>query len=362
VTNKSIILYGILAAGVLVACRNGDGKLAINEIVIQEPLCDVAQMRTPEDMEQVCGSWKFLPIPLSDGSTYESNITSGGPYKAKIEWNEGEGSGYENLINPLELGCDAGLIELGFGEPRELNEEIKDRRGMKYDLYTIFRPAEFKEGELYPLIVWANGTCGATHGYAVLLSHLASHGYVVIASNSTWQATPPTNNVQTRALDFAEQLNSDSSSILYQRLDLDRIGAAGHSQGAGATGTIASDPRVKALALWNAGTSAEKPFLNVSGDQDTSETSPEEMATETEAAGQPGAWTYYRDILDTGGSSTGHLVLMLQPDRVVDLNLAWWDYMLKGKPDARNQLIGDSCDFCSSAPEDYEYGHNTDLQ
>ena len=58
------------------------------------------------------------------------------------------------------------------------------------------------------------------------------------------------------------------SSVFYQKLDLDKIGAMGHSQGAGATAKADNDPRVKAAIYWNAGTSNEKPFLNVSGDRD----------------------------------------------------------------------------------------------
>ena len=110
-----------------------------------------------------------------------------------------------------------------------------------------------KAGEKYPVITWANGTCGLTHGYALLLGTVASHGFVIIASNSTWTNTAPTNGVQLRALDYAAALNDDPSSVLYQKLDLDKIGAMGHSQGAAATANADNDPRVKAAIYWNGG-------------------------------------------------------------------------------------------------------------
>jgi dienelactone hydrolase len=47
-----------------------------------------------------------------------------------------------------------------------------------------------------------------------------------------------------------------------------KVGATGHSQGGGATVTAASDSRISALLIWNASTSASKPFLAVSGDSD----------------------------------------------------------------------------------------------
>ena len=125
-----------------------------------------------------------------------------------------------------------------------------------------------KEGEKYPVITWANGTCGYTHGYALLLGTIASHGFVVIASNSTWTNSSPTDKVQLRALDYAKALNDDSNSVLYRKLDLDKIGAMGHSQGAMATASAAKDARVKAVMFWNTGTSSDKPFLDVSGERD----------------------------------------------------------------------------------------------
>jgi len=219
-----------------------------------------------------------------------------------------------------------------------------------------------KEGETYPVITWANGTCGLTHGYAPLLTTLASHGFVIFASNSTWTATPPTNTVQLRALDYAAAVNEDSESILYHKLNLDKIGAMGHSQGAAATGTASSDPRIQSLLFWNGGTSNNKPFVYVSGDRDVGGTStPASLATATNGATKPGAWLYYHQVLQTGGGSTGHLVLMEQPDRVVDMAIAWWQYQLNGDEDAKKTFVGDGCTLCNRDSE-FEYGHNSLLE
>jgi hypothetical protein len=218
-----------------------------------------------------------------------------------------------------------------------------------------------KPGEKYPLITWANGTCGEISGYSALLSTLASFGYVVIASNSTWTATAPTDKVQARAIDYAEALNKDQTSILVGRIDLNHIGAAGHSQGAKATGNVDDDPRVKAVIFWNAGTSDVKPFLDVSGERDVFPSTAETMASSTNAAAQPGAWVYFHKVLQTGGTSTGHLVLMEQPERVDELNRAWWDWQLKGDENAKKKFVRDNCTFCSTKDE-FDYGHNDKLQ
>src|SRR5262249_19933245 len=155
---------------------------------------------------------------------------------------------FVNMVNSAEPAClqDGGGIDT-FMEPSALTDDLKNTRMLDYSLYTIFRPACMKDGETYPVITWANGTCGLTHGYAPLLSQIASYGFVIIASNSSWTNTMPTNKVQERALDYAEFLNEDKGGEFYHRLDLENIGAMGHSQGAAATLTAAMDDRVDSI-------------------------------------------------------------------------------------------------------------------
>jgi hypothetical protein len=85
------------------------------------------------------------------------------------------------------------------------------------------------------------------------------------------------------------------------------------------------------------------------------------MASGVNAATQPGAWVYYHQVLQTGGGSTGHLVLMEQPDRVMDMTLAWWQWQLNGDAEAKKMFMGDDCTLCNKADQ-FEYGHNTLLQ
>ncbi len=325
-----------------------------------QKMCTVAEQDTAEKLETPCASVTLIPVPLTDGTNYGPKTIDGGPYGAKIEWNEGAGTEFVNPVNVAEAICPTLGVQ-SFKEPAAVNAELLNLRGLDSSLYTIFRPACMKEGEKYPVITWANGTCGFTHGYGALLGNVASHGFVVIASNSTWTATAPTNTVQLRALDYAEALNNDPASIYYQKLDLSKVGAMGHSQGSMATSTAASDPRIKALILWNGGTSNNKPFLYVSGERDVVATTPASLADGTTSATQPGAWVYHHQVLETGGTSTGHLVLMEQPERVVDMAVAWWKYRLNDDEEAKKMFIGDNCGLCNRTAE-FEYGHNSLLQ
>jgi Chlorophyllase enzyme len=329
-----------------------------------KPVCVAKEMNTAALMETPCKALTNIPIPLTDGTNYGPKTITGGPYGAKIDWNEGAGSKFVSSENELlEQGCLLAGIDT-FAQPMSVNDEIKNLRGLDWTLFTVFRPACMKKGEKYPVIAWANGTCGETHGYSGLLSTVASYGFVVIAPNSTWTAAVTTASgtpVQVSAMDYAEALNADAMSPLFGRLDLSNIGAMGHSQGAAATVSTAADPRVKSAILWNTGTSSDKPFLNVSGDEDVGGGDMAALKSSTEAATKPGAWIYFHKVLPTGGMNTGHLLLMEQPERVTDLALAWWKWQLKGDQEAKKMFVGSDCGLCKT-PADFEYGHNTLLQ
>jgi hypothetical protein len=330
-----------------------------------KPVCLAKEQNTATLIEEPCKALTNLAVPLTDGTSYGPTTIMSGPYAGKIDWNEGAGTKFVGADNEiLEQVCLVGGIDT-FAQPAAVTDELKNLRGLDWKLFTIFRPACMKKGEKYPVITWANGTCGETHGYSALLSNLASHGFVVIASNSTWTAATTTADgttlVQVSALDYAEALNADPMSVLYQRLDMSKVGAMGHSQGAGATSATAADPRVKSVIFWNTGASNDKPFLNVSGDEDVGGGSAAALKSSTDGASKPGAWVYYHKILATGGNNTGHLVLMEQPERVADMNVAWWKWQLKGDQEAKKMFVGTDCGLCKS-PADFEYGHNSMLQ
>ncbi|MEY4515109.1 MAG: hypothetical protein RLZZ450_7231, partial [Pseudomonadota bacterium] len=181
---------------------------------------------------------------------------------------------------------------------------------------------------------------------------------VVIAANSRF--TDGGNNEMLRALDFAKAINDDAKNVLYHKLDLEKVGAMGHSQGGSATAHAATDPRIKALILWNGGVSSTvaKPFLAVSGDRDIGNQTVMALSSTVNAATQPAAWLFYHKVLETGGNVTGHLTLMEQPERVTDVTVAWWKYILLGDAEAKKTFVGSDCTLCNNKAE-YEYGqHN----
>jgi hypothetical protein len=114
--------------------------------------------------------------------------------------------------------------------------------------FTMFRPKDLAQGGLcHPVVTWGNGTGSNPSLYKVFLNHLASHGFVVIASDSpnVSQGSPPP---MLAGVTWVLEQNDDPSSVLYHRIDTTHIGATGHSQGAFATTTAGGDSRITTIA------------------------------------------------------------------------------------------------------------------
>lgn len=102
-----------------------------------------------------------------------------------------------------------------------------DASGHEFD---VWYPAGLgADGAKHPIITWGNGTLAVPQQYDYLLSHLASWGFVVVAVHNT---NTGSGQEMLQAVDFMKAQAEDPSSVFYQRLDTDNIGAMGHSQGA----------------------------------------------------------------------------------------------------------------------------------
>lgn len=270
-----------------------------------------------------------------------------GPYGGQMDPNVGQG--FENAVNANDTAAFCQSFGAVFAEDPTLTANLMNLRDLNLALYTVYHPALWAPGEKFPLITWGNGTCAQPEGYGALLRYVASQGFIVVAANSRFVA----NGAMTRALDFMFAANNDSSSLYYQRIDTSRVGAMGHSQGGAATIAAAADARVRDVIIFNGGTSASKPFLAVSGDHDIGNPVVDTYRNAVNAAPE-GAFLFFHNVPVTGTIS-GHLTLMLQPERVVEPTAGWWKYMLKGDAAARALFVGASCGLCNRA-SDFEYG------
>ena len=111
---------------------------------------------------------------------------------------------------------------------------------------TVYRPRTLgADGVKHPIIVWGNGTGASPTTYRSLLDHWASHGFVVIAANTS---NPGTGTQMRGCIDYIVDQNNRSTGTYANKLDINRIGAAGHSQGGGGSIMTGQDSRVSVTA------------------------------------------------------------------------------------------------------------------
>ena len=106
--------------------------------------------------------------------------------------------------------------------------------------YTVYHPQELgPDGLKNPFLTWGNGATTVPSLYP-MLPHLASHGFVVIASNNAFV----TGDEMRAGIDWLFEQNEDASSMFYQKLDTTNVASMGYSLGSLATFEIAADPRL----------------------------------------------------------------------------------------------------------------------
>ena len=111
---------------------------------------------------------------------------------------------------------------------------------------TIHRPTTLgQNGVTHPVVLWGNGTGASPSTYSALLSHWASHGFIVAAANTS---NAGNGSQMIACLNFVLAQNANPSSVYFQKVDPGRVGASGHSQGGAGTVMAGRDGRVTATA------------------------------------------------------------------------------------------------------------------
>ena len=102
-----------------------------------------------------------------------------------------------------------------------------------------------------PALTFGHGFLSAVDLYDSTMDHLASHGYIVIATTSEGSLFPSHSNFALdirQCLTWLEQQNALKTSWLVGRVDTARFAVGGHSMGGGASAlAAAADARIKCL-------------------------------------------------------------------------------------------------------------------
>lgn len=217
---------------------------------------------------------------------------------------------------------------------------------------TVFRPRTLSSN--HPIIIWGNGTTASPSSYSQGLNHWASHGFVVVAANTS---NAGTGQEMIDCLNRIISQNSSYGSTYYGRLNTGKVGISGHSQGGGGTIMAGQDPRTTVTApmqpytigLGHNSSSQYRQvgrMLLLSGGSDTIAAPSLNQAPVYSRANVPVFW----------GTKNGmsHLDVMGDFGQYKGVSTAWFAYHLKGDSNARGYFYGSNCTLCSDRSWDVE--------
>jgi hypothetical protein len=207
--------------------------------------------------------------------------------------------------------------------------------------YTLFHPQELApNGALNPILSWGNGMMTNPAMYPNLLPHLASHGFVIIAAN-----TSSVTGADIRAgIDWLIEQNQDPASPLYQKLDPNNVAAFGYSMGSLGTFEIADDPRLTTTVHISGGAQGS---ANVRKLHKPAAFFCDELTTAPNC--QPDFDIAPVPVFYGVFKGADHVGTMLDPhiSRVAGATTAWLRWFLMGDETQKAQFVGASCGLCT---------------
>lgn len=201
----------------------------------------------------------------------------------------------------------------------------------------LWHPTELgKDGIKHPIFLWSCGGGSNPTAYVDHMSRIASHGFVVTAMVSTGNG-----GEQIASLEWLTAENARMGSPLFGKLDLDKVGAGGHSLGSVSTFAIGDDPRID-TTIHVAGGSFDgnghaglhAPTAYVCGEADTLAT-PQCVTDYANTDNVPVFYTLMDGVNHIQAAREGLPVMV-----------AWLRWHLGGEEMRRGMFLDPSCEFC----------------
>jgi hypothetical protein len=161
-------------------------------------------------------------------------------------------AGTGGMMAPVLVGPDQMLPPVtDYTAPGPFNPTTEVDNTGPDGMYTMYLPTNLDQnGFKFIPTTWGNGITTTPQTYPILLNTIASHGFVIIASNSTTVSA----DLMTAGLDWLIAQN-DAAGNLQGKLDVDRAACIGYSLGGQASvGCGATHPKaVVTVAMHPAG-------------------------------------------------------------------------------------------------------------
>lgn len=218
--------------------------------------------------------------------------------------------------------------------------------------FTLYFPENAKPGDKFPLLTWGNGTFCSPTFYDVLIGHVVSYGFVVIATNTSSTGSAME---MLKGVEWALAQNDQSGSPIFGLVDKDKIGAFGHSQGGAGTCRAGADARIKAIAPLSGPSNAAAIkcpvfFVTTGGEAMSSNSVETAFNTVTTKAvygvTMSGNHDEYTDVEDDPMVS-GLTSNDAKQSRAAIV--AWFEWQLKAKDEVKPLFSGANCGFCTGS-------------
>lgn len=303
-----------------------------------------------------------LTLAKMDAAVDTLQVTALG-YKSKTV----QISSYTEAVNiPLEVDGSVQCtqsnkvnVNVSGNGPYKVVVETNSDPGIKEG--TIYRPAELKPGQKYPIYLWGEGACSLNGlDNSASLAQIASHGYFVIADGTpNGKGARPMNmadliNPARAYINWAVAQNRKPCSPYYQCIDTTKIAANGFSCGGLLAMATAADPRTTTWGLNSSGSfgdnpslwnSVHTPVLIVEGHKDNTGAYNNGLRDYNGIA--PRKWPVY--FISNKNMGHGGDLWGTYGGDFTKINLAWLNWWLKGDTGATGKgvLVGQGCKYCT---------------
>jgi hypothetical protein len=214
---------------------------------------------------------------------------------------------------------------------------VTQRTGPSRNAWVVRPTTLGANGLKHPIFLWGPGGGTGPADYEFHLRRLASHGFVVFSVTSTGNGSE-----MEAAMDWLVAENSRTASAYYQKLDVSKIAAGGHSQGSITTFAVAADARLTTTIHISGGSfdgnghrSLRKPAAYMCGGSDTLAL-PNCERDYTNTSNVPVFYTVMANVSHTQAAR-----------EALPAMTAWLRWHLAGETQRRDSFLSTNCAFCT---------------
>lgn len=133
----------------------------------------------------------------------------------------------DDYTKKVQTGGDIEAKYLGLGS--HAVEYYEAGAMMSFQKFEIYYPKDIENMDKLPVVVFVNGTGVKGSKYSALQQHLASWGFITVATEEEYAWNGFSAEMSVRYLELLNTHEEDKENVFYHKIDMDKIGITGHS-------------------------------------------------------------------------------------------------------------------------------------